>query len=250
MAIEDIVNVLHNSKATGRAKLVLIGIANHHSENGAWPSIATLAKYANASERSVKRDLQELVELGELEIDYQAAPNRGQYKTNVYYLTLSGVTDSSSGVTTQVSMGDSSGNSGVTPVGTLNIIKKPNRTIKEYSDFETRVFDDAFEEFWSWYPRKTGKGAARKAYEKALKKRNHIALCDAANRLASDPNLPEPQFIPHPATWLNEERWDDEPYAPRKTTATKQEKNAEAATRFLEAFKTPTHEITENPDWA
>jgi hypothetical protein len=127
MSIEVMSLVLNHSKATGRAKLVLLGIANHQGDQGAWPSIATLARYANASERSVKRDIQDLVELGELLVQVNAAPVDAQYKPNLYWVTISGVTDSASGVTGQVIRGDRLGNSGVTPSGTLTI----NKTFKE-----------------------------------------------------------------------------------------------------------------------
>lgn len=125
MSIEAVSLVLNHSKAQGRAKLVLIGIANHMGDQGAWPSISTLAKYANASERSVKRDIQELIDLGELEVQLQAAPVNSQYKTNLYWILVE-----PAGVTTQVSRGDKLGNSGVTPVGTQTIIKnhkEPNK---------------------------------------------------------------------------------------------------------------------------
>lgn len=124
MSVEAISLVLNHSKATGRAKLILIGIANHLGDQGSWPSIATLARYANVSERSVKRDLKDLVELGELVVEVNAAPVGGQYKTNLYWITIE-----PSGVTDLVSRGDSSGNqgcqvlqTGVTPSGTQNII--------------------------------------------------------------------------------------------------------------------------------
>jgi len=147
MSIEAVSLVLNNSKATGRAKLVLLGIANHLGDQGAWPSISTLARYANASERSVKRDIQELIELGELKVELQNAPTNHQYKTNLYWITIrSGVTDLASGVTAQVSRGDSSGKSGVTPVGTQNII----RTIKEPS---LKSDLDSFDTFWNLYPK-------------------------------------------------------------------------------------------------
>jgi len=139
MSIEAVSLVLNHSKAHGRAKLVLIGIANHMGDQGAWPSIETLAKYANASERSVKRDIQDLVDLGELVVHYQAAPINSQYKTNLYWITISGVTDSVSGVTTQVIRGDRLGKSGVTPVGTQNIIltnKERERATQIKSDFK------------------------------------------------------------------------------------------------------------------
>ncbi|WP_330251801.1 hypothetical protein OG874_37665 [Nocardia sp. NBC_00565] len=72
-----------------------------------------------------------------------------------------------------------------------------------------------FVEFWAAYPRRTDKGGARKAYAKAITRTDSSAILDGARRFAADPNLPEPQFIPHPATWLNGERWTDEPLPPR-----------------------------------
>lgn len=61
--------VLHHSRARGTDKVILIGIASHDGDGGAWPSIATLARYGNVDERSVKRSLQRLVDLGELAVE-------------------------------------------------------------------------------------------------------------------------------------------------------------------------------------
>jgi len=91
-----------------------------------------------------------------------------------------------------------------------NIIKEEHKEeIYAHSDFE---FENLF---WKIYPRKTGKQAAHKAYVKAVAKVGSIVVLAGVNRFASDPNLPESQFIPYPATWLNEGRWDDEPYPER-----------------------------------
>jgi hypothetical protein len=57
---------LHHSRAKGTAKLVLIGIANHDGDGGAFPKIATLAKYAGVHPRHVVRCLNALGELGEI----------------------------------------------------------------------------------------------------------------------------------------------------------------------------------------
>lgn len=201
MSIEAVSLVLNQSKATGRAKLVLLGIANHLGDQGAWPSISTLARYANASERSVKRDIQELIELGELRVEVQNAPTNNQYKTNLYWITIrSGVTDLASGVTTQVSRGDSSGKSGVTPVGTQNII----RTIKETSHTTS---NDRFDEFWNTYPKKLAKADALKAWNKATKKKTADELL-VLTKLYAESKLPDYQYIPYPASWLNKELYD------------------------------------------
>jgi hypothetical protein len=201
MSIEAVALVLNQSKATGRAKLVLIGIANHLGDQGAWPAISTLARYANASERSVKRDIQELVELGELKVEVQNAPTQTQYKTNLYWLTIgSGVTDSASGVTDWVSRGDSSGKSGVTPVGTQNIIL----TIKEPS---MKQAENEFDNFWNLYPKKVAKSEALRAWNKATKKKTADELLKLTKAYAEG-KLPEDKYIPYPASWLNKELYE------------------------------------------
>lgn len=72
-----------------------------------------------------------------------------------------------------------------------------------------------FADFWEQYPRKVGKDDARKAYTSALRRASVTQIVEGATRYATDPNLVEKQFIPHPATWLNGGRWDDEPLPPR-----------------------------------
>ena len=79
---------------------------------------------------------------------------------------------------------------------------------------KNRKLDPRFEEFWQEYPRKTGKEAARRAWEKASARVGADAIL-AGLRAALWPS--DSQFIPHPATWLNQGRWDDEapPARPR-----------------------------------
>lgn len=73
--------------------------------------------------------------------------------------------------------------------------------------------DDGFAEFWKAYPRKVGKGAALKAWGKI--KAKSINLQVVLNAIAWQRNTDQwtkdgGQFIPHPSTWLNEQRWLDE----------------------------------------
>jgi hypothetical protein len=67
-----------------------------------------------------------------------------------------------------------------------------------------------FDQFWIQYPRKVGKEAARKAYAKAMKKTTADKVMSAVEDLRIRVAGKDPQFTPHPATWLNEGRWDDE----------------------------------------
>jgi hypothetical protein len=88
-----------------------------------------------------------------------------------------------------------------------------------------RIYSDSieihFESFWNLYPKKTDKGAARRAFRKAAKSQDLALIVDAAGRYAEDPNLPEKQFIKNPATWLNAEAWNNGPLPKRKTTDSK-----------------------------
>lgn len=86
MSIEIINAVWKHSQSTGRARVVLLAIADHQGQQGAWPSIETIAKMANSSKRSVSRDIAELAEMGELRVDERQAPMGGQYRANLYWV--------------------------------------------------------------------------------------------------------------------------------------------------------------------
>lgn len=71
-----------------------------------------------------------------------------------------------------------------------------------------------FELVWKAYPRKVGKGAARKAWAKLQPDTATVQkMLDALNWQRTQPQWLKDggQFIPHLATWLNQERWEDEP---------------------------------------
>lgn len=85
MSIEAMATVLHHSQMTGTAKLLLLGIANHEGDGGAFPSVATLAKYTGTSERRVQQLISELRASGELSV----SPSAGPAGTNVYRVQVS-----------------------------------------------------------------------------------------------------------------------------------------------------------------
>jgi Helix-turn-helix domain len=68
MSLEALTIALHHSKAKGTTKLVLLGIANHDSDGGAWPSIGTLAVYADIDDSNVRRHIKALEDLGEVSV--------------------------------------------------------------------------------------------------------------------------------------------------------------------------------------
>lgn len=65
-----------------------------------------------------------------------------------------------------------------------------------------------FEAWWAAYPRKVSKGTARRAYIAA---RRHATAEELADGLARYRFSPERRYQPHASTWLNGERWRDDP---------------------------------------
>ncbi|MDO9502155.1 helix-turn-helix domain-containing protein [Falsiroseomonas sp.] len=92
---------------------------------------------------------------------------------------------------------------------------EPNRTQRTHSTFNldqpTPPMRDAFEIWWSDYPRKQAKADAKRAYVVARKRgATEAELLDALRRY----DWPsERQFIPQAQKWLRGERWLDEPAA-------------------------------------
>jgi hypothetical protein len=73
---------------------------------------------------------------------------------------------------------------------------------------------EGFARFWSAYPNKKAKGEARKAWAQLNPDDETVQKMLAALKWqARQPTWLKDggQYIPHPATWLRAERWDDEP---------------------------------------
>jgi hypothetical protein len=67
--------------------------------------------------------------------------------------------------------------------------------------------EEEFQCFWDKYPHRVGKGAARRAFEKV-----NVSL-DSLLRALDEYIRTKPKDRPwcNPATWLNQERWEDRP---------------------------------------
>lgn len=98
-------------------------------------------------------------------------------------------------------------------------VKKPDRQetrrYKEHHPLEHHQKENnkdlgQFDEFWRVYPRRENKGRARTAFKNALKKTTATEIIEGAARYRDDPNR-EQQFTAHAASWLNGERWTDDP---------------------------------------
>jgi len=70
-----------------------------------------------------------------------------------------------------------------------------------------------FEMFWQAYPRKVGKPAAQRAWKKVSRPIVWHAIITGIERWKQTEQWQKEggQFVPYPATFLNQRRWEDEP---------------------------------------
>jgi DNA-binding transcriptional ArsR family regulator len=193
-------------------KIVLYWIADHHNgETGkCFPSINRLASLCEMSRRSVEGHLDTLETLGLIKRIPQYREGGGK-TTNAYILELTGTSEDNSDaqnlrmVCAKSAHGDTQ-NLRMNNLVSNNLGNITNNTSSK-DDGQLEYF---FEELWSWYPRKVGKGQAKKALKGALKKVTFDDIYHPLIEYVETLEEKDKQFIPHLATWLNGERWADE----------------------------------------
>ncbi len=226
MSIKVMGHVWKQSRAKGTDRLLLLCIADYADDYGvAWPSVPKLAERCLTGERNVRVRLRRLAESGELIVERQA----GRKGTNRYRIPVNpnaGV-NSSSGVN----------RNSVPPepqfIEPLNSSSaEPSRNHQESSDTsaasigtdhrarmvsstrpptsETSIQAEAI---YQAYPKHVGKTAALKAITKVMRKVPHEILLARVRQYAASRQGQDPQFTPHPATWFNHGRYEDDPQA-------------------------------------
>ena len=102
---------------------------------------------------------------------------------------------------------------GNSPQGAARIQSNPESNPESESNPNCSADADRaadFERFWNAYPRKAGKKKAKDAFMKI-----NVPLDSLLSSLEEQKKTPQwtkdgGQFIPYPATWLNQDRWEDE----------------------------------------
>ncbi len=72
------------------------------------------------------------------------------------------------------------------------------------------LYTEKFEEFWKVYPRRVSKLPAAKAFAKLTEVEQQSAINDVEKRTRARWWSADPRKIPHPATYLNANRFEDE----------------------------------------
>ena len=187
---------LRDKRLSLRSKGLLAQLLSH--SEGWNVSIGSLAKANDCGRDAIRGSVKELESHGYLRRE-QSRATGGEFAEVIW-------------VTSEPSSDSPSSDLPASVKPSLKNTNEKNTISKKYARSD---LDNAFEQFWSVYPRKVGKAQARKAFEK-LAEDNMREILDGVVRLQADPNLPDTQFIPYPATWLNREGWGDEPYPKRE----------------------------------
>lgn len=225
-------------------KFVLVALADMADESmSCFPGQKRLARMVGGSERTVRRALSELEELGLIEREERRA--KDGYRTSDRYVLktkkkLTGhIGRKSKRTESPRTISPTSPDTDITLTGQSDraLSEPPENHQKESPDdlfeLEQPLEGDRFEEFWTVWPRKDGKKAAAESWVKALKKINQHALIMAATAYSTSPYRPERKFVPFASTWLNQERWSDgPPVAPERSRGTVE--NSAQAARILE----------------
>ena len=212
MSVQAISWAIETAAPSATAKLVLICLANYAGKDGeAHPGQQRLAQDTGLSDRSVRTACKALEEAGLIVREHRQRSD-GSRTSDRYFLQLSNRKDLPDDEESNRK------NLSIQPEGAsgqyiANAISEPS---EEPSDARASDPQSEFDVFWAQYPRKVAKPPALKAFSKARKANSFEAIMAgvAKHTAAWDASGTEKQFIPHPATFLNNERFNDEPEQP------------------------------------
>lgn len=211
-------SVARSATLSVNAKVVYLAIASRaNAEGRAWPGWKLISEDTGLARATVHRALAELREAALVTWEQTLSADGKACGVNTYTVQggLSrrrGESHTETGVSQVETGGVSQGDEGESHTETPR--RTSRRTPKKNTD--AHAHSAHFDAFWQAYPIKVGKGRARLAYDKALKTTDPATLLVAVERFAAETAATERRFIPHPTTWLNAERWTDEPpEAPR-----------------------------------
>ena len=192
-------------------KIVLYWLADHHNgETGkCFPSINRLAELSEMSRRSVEGHLETLEKLGLITRTQQFRDTGGK-STNSYILALTGTYENISDTQNLRMVCEKSAHGDTQNLRMNNLVSNNLGKETNISSSDDDGVDYYFDQLWSLYPRKIGKGQARKAFKAASKKIDFYDLLPKLMDFVNTLEGKDKQYMPHLATWLNGERWTDE----------------------------------------
>ena len=194
------------------AILVYASLSSRAGMGAIFPSQVTIAEESGLSERTVRTMLGHLEQIGVVERRSRRGGEGHQTaKTDAYTLHPNGRTEAPA----DVAGSPKRPANGSQATGNQQQITPLIEVDREEVDRDTREGAlipvlSAFDAFWSVWPKKVGKPDAERAWAKAVRSATPETIMAGAIAYRDNPGRPERQFIPHPATWLNRQGWNDE----------------------------------------
>lgn len=182
------------------AAVRVYGVLRRHADknNGTChPGRKRIAEFSHMSPSHVDRAIQELISIGAVEVLHRPDPNNPKRSlTNKYRL----LTPPAGGYTPLPYMGTPP------PAGgeVTRVIEPESENQRTYDQL---TVDQTFVTFWENYPRKVG----RKKCLQWWRKHGNERIVDSLDawRQYWEQHVTDNRYIPHPYTWLNQERWND-----------------------------------------
>jgi hypothetical protein len=81
-----------------------------------------------------------------------------------------------------------------------------NREEERREEERRENVSEQFEGFWKAFPRKTDKARAKRSFLRLTKTEQELAVSNIQRLYSETPA----QFVPHPSTYLNGKRWEDQ----------------------------------------
>jgi hypothetical protein len=232
MSVRVMTAVFERYPNGGGEMLLALALADHAHDDGTriFPYIKSLAEKTRQSTRSVQYQLRKMEESGWLIL--VNAGNGGRNQPNEYQINSDwlkgaeiaplkkGANDDTKGCNPQQERVQST-TERVQPIAPAYNHHEPSDNHKEPSLPKDPV-KDGFERFWLVYPKKRGRQEAEKAWKKVKPiEYDEVIAAVAIHRACKEWIKDGGQFIPHPASWLNGRRWEDEVEGNSKSGATK-----------------------------
>lgn len=116
--------------------------------------------------------------------------------------------------------------------------KQTEREKEREKENEIEIENDSkkeanFDRFWEAYPRKVGKVKAQAAFQKVTVPVEVLLSAIKEQKKSPQWQKDSGQFIPHPATWLNGKRWEDQIAVEQPSEGRKLDEDEKAAIQRL-----------------
>ena len=214
MSVKLMAQIWESGPEQQAERFVLLALADFANDSGeCWPSVDRIAEKTCMKERGVRQILRRLEASGWLSTEVGGGRHGcNQYRINpAQHAPFNG---EKPGTTCppapHAPRHETTETRHETAQNPAPHAPEPSRTIKNHQKTSS-TRQNRFDEFWAVYPKKVGKPAAKKNFDRAVKAgADPGEIIAGANRYAVSVAGKESGFIKHPQGWLTDGRWSDE----------------------------------------